>query len=398
MNNVELLAPAGDLERLKWALMYGADAVYIGGKNYSLRANAKNFSIEEIKEAVTFAHDINKKVYVTMNIIYHNEDYKDIEEYIKKLYEIGVDAVIVSDIGCINLIKEVAPNLEIHLSTQASCMNKLSAKFYKNLGVKRLVLARETNKNDIEDIIKFNNIDVECFIHGAMCVGISGRCVLSNYMTNRDSNRGGCSQICRWNFDILEGEKKIINNTEFTMCSKDLQMIKYIKDMIDIGIKSFKIEGRMRSIYYVSTVLYVYRHVIDEYLKDKDNFKLDSKYIKILSRVANRDNVPQFFDKNVSVDEQYYLGRQEISNQDFLGVVLDYKDNMITMEVRNYFKVGDYVEIFGPNTETFKIKIEELIDEEDNNIDVARHPKQILRLPCKNKACINDIIRVPYIY
>lgn len=398
MNKVELLAPAGDLERLKWALMYGADAVYIGGKDYSLRANAKNFSIEDISEAVEFAHNLNKKVYVTMNIIYHNEDYKNIEEYIKKLDKLGVDAVIVSDIGCIKLIKEIAPNLEIHLSTQASCMNKLSGKFYKNLGVKRLVLAREANKADIKDIIEYNKIDVECFIHGAMCVGISGRCTLSNYMTNRDSNRGGCSQICRWNFDIYEDNKKIESDTEFTMCSKDLQMIKYIKDMIDIGIKSFKIEGRMRSIYYVSTVLYVYRHVIDAYLKDKENFKLDNKYIKILSRVANRDNVPQFFDKPIGVEEQYYLGRQELSNQDFLGVVLDYKDSMITMEVRNYFKVLDEVEIFGPNTETFKIKIEELIDEDGNNIDVARHPKQILKIPCKNKVYPNDIIRVPYIY
>ncbi len=398
MNKVELLAPAGDLEKLKWALLYGADAVYIGGKDYSLRANAKNFSIEEIDEAVKYAHNIGKKVYVTMNIIYHDEDFNNIEKYIKKLDEIGVDAVIVSDIGCISIIKKIAPNLEIHLSTQASCMNRLSAKFYKNLGVKRLVLAREANRYDIKDIIDYNKIDVECFIHGAMCVGISGRCVLSNYITNRDSNRGGCAQICRWNFDLYDGDEKIIDDTEFTMCSKDLQMIKYIKDMIDIGVKSFKIEGRMRSIYYVSTVLYVYRHVIDEYLKNKDKFVLDEKYIKILSRVANRDNVPQFYDKNVGVDEQYYLGRQEISNQDFLGVVLDYKDNMITMEVRNYFKVSDYVEIFGPKTETFKLKIDKLIDEDGCSIDIARHPKQILKIPCKKRVYKYDIIRIPYIY
>lgn len=398
MGDVELLAPAGDLLRLKWALMYGADAVYIGGKDYSLRANAKNFSIDEIDEGVKFAHNLGKKVYVTMNIIYHDEDYKDIEYYIKKLKEINVDAVIVSDIGCIKLIKEIEPNLEIHLSTQASCMNKLSGKFYKELGVKRLVLARECNRCHIKDIIDYNNIDVECFIHGAMCVGYSGRCVLSNYMTNRDSNRGGCSQICRWNFNLFDGDKEIKSDTEFTMCSKDLQMIKYITDMIDIGVKSFKIEGRMRSIYYVSTVLYVYRHVIDEYLSDKENFKLNEDYIKILKRVANRDNVDQFYNKKVGVDEQYYLGRQEMSNQDFLGVVLDYKNNIITMEVRNYFKAGDYVEIFGPITDTFKLKIESLTNEDNENIDIARHPKQILKIPCDKKVYTNDIIRVPYIY
>ena len=397
MNKVELLAPAGDLEKLKWAFHYGADAVYIGGRDYSLRANAKNFSLEDIKSAVNYAHKLNKKVYVTMNIIYHNEDYKDIEKYIKELDSIGVDAVIVSDIGCINLIKKIAPNLEIHLSTQASCLNKMSAKFYKNLGVKRIVLGREANKDDIKDIIKYNNIDVECFVHGAMCSSLSGRCVLSNYMTNRDSNRGGCAQICRWDFDLY-GKEKIDSTTKFTMCSKDLQMIKYIKDMIDIGVKSFKVEGRMRSIYYISTVLYVYRRVIDEYLSKGNDFKLDPNYIKILSKVANRDSVPQFFDKHPGVDEQYYLGRQENSNQDFLGIVLDYKDDMITMEVRNYFKLGDEVEVFGPNTPTFKLKIERLIDEDGINIDVARHPKQILKIPCKTEVKKYDIIRIKYIF
>ena len=400
MNKVELLAPAGDLERLKWALMYGADAVYIGGRNFSLRANAKNFSIEEIKEACDYAHKLNKKVYVTINIVFHNKDYEELEKYIKKIYNIGVDAVIVSDIGCINLIKKTCPNLEIHLSTQASCMNKEAVNFYKSLGIKRVVLARECSKEEIKNIIEETHMDTECFIHGAMCVGLSGRCVLSNYMTNRDSNRGGCSQICRWDFDLYDSNnKEIESNTKFTMCSKDLSMIEYIPEMIDLGVKSFKIEGRMRSIYYIASVVHTYRKIIDEYMKDKDNFKFNKNYQKVLNKVANRENVAQFFHKKPDVNEQYYLGRVEFSNQDFLGIILDYneKEKIATIEQRNYFKVGDEIEMFGPNTELFRIKVNEIIDEEGNKIDVARHPKQILKIKIDKNVNKYDIMRIPYL-
>lgn len=400
MNKVELLAPAGDLERLKWALMYGADAVYIGGRNFSLRANAKNFSIEEIKEACDYAHKLNKKVYVTINIVFHNKDYEGLEDYIKKIYNIGVDAVIVSDIGCINLIKKTCPNLEIHLSTQASCMNKEAVNFYKSLGIKRVVLARECSKEEIKNIIEETHMDTECFIHGAMCVGLSGRCVLSNYMTNRDSNRGGCSQICRWDFDLYDSNnKEIESNTKFTMCSKDLSMIEYIPEMIDLGVKSFKIEGRMRSIYYIASVVHTYRKIIDEYMKDKDNFKFNKNYQKVLNKVANRENVAQFFHKKPDVNEQYYLGRVEFSNQDFLGIILDYneKEKIATIEQRNYFKVGDEIEMFGPNTELFRIKVNEIIDEEGNKIDVARHPKQILKIKIDKNVNKYDIMRIPYL-
>lgn len=400
MNKVELLAPAGDLERLKWALMYGADAVYIGGRNFSLRANAKNFSIEEIKEACDYAHKLNKKVYVTINIIFHNKDYEGLEQYFKEIYNIGVDAVIVSDIGCINLIKKTCPNLEIHLSTQASCMNKEAVNFYKSLGIKRVVLARECSKEEIKNIIEETHMDTECFIHGAMCVGLSGRCVLSNYMTNRDSNRGGCSQICRWDFDLYDSNnKEIESDTKFTMCSKDLSMIEYIPKMIDLGVKSFKIEGRMRSIYYIASVVHTYRKIIDEYMKDKDNFKFNKNYQKVLNKVANRENVAQFFHKKPDVNEQYYLGRVEFSNQDFLGIILDYneKEKIATIEQRNYFKVGDEIEMFGPNTELFRIKVNEIIDEEGNKIDVARHPKQILKIKIDKNVNKYDIMRIPYL-
>lgn len=383
MNKVELLAPAGDLERLKWALMYGADAVYIGGKDFSLRANAKNFSIEDIKEACTYAHNLGKKIYVTVNIVFHNKDYEGLTTYIKDIYNAKVDGVIVSDLGCINIIKETCPNLEIHLSTQASCMNSKAVKFYKSLGIKRVVLARECSKEEIKNIIDETNMDTECFIHGAMCVGLSGRCVLSNYMTNRDSNRGGCSQICRWDFDLYNSKKEEIkSDTKFTMCSKDLSMIEFIPQMIDIGVKSFKIEGRMRSIYYIASVVHTYRKIIDEYLKDPVNFKFNKNYQNILNRVANRENVPQFFHRKPDVNEQYYLGRVEFSNQDFLGIVLDYdkETKIATIEQRNYFKIDDEIEVFGPNTEVFKFKVKEIFDEDNKPIDIARHPKQILKI------------------
>lgn len=399
-NNVELLAPAGDLERLKWALLYGADAVYIGGKDFSLRANATNFSIEEIKVACDFAHKLNKKVYVTINMVFHNKDYEGLEEYIKKIYEASVDAVIVSDLGCINIIKNTCPNLEIHVSTQSSTMNYKSAKFYKDLGVKRIVLARECSKQEIKNIIDKTNIDTECFIHGAMCVGISGRCVLSNYMTNRDSNRGGCSQICRWDFDLYdENKKEIESDTKFTMCSKDLSMARYIPEMIDLGVKSFKIEGRMRSIYYIASVVNTYRKIIDEYLENKENYKFNENYEKILNRVANRENIPQFFHRKPDVKEQYYLGREEFSNQDFLGIVLDYdkKSKIATIEQRNYFKTNDAIEVFGPNTEVFKFKVTKIEDIDGNVIDTARHPKEILKIEIPKTVEKNDILRIPYL-
>ena len=399
-NNVELLAPAGDLERLKWALLYGADAVYIGGKDFSLRANATNFSIEEIKVACDFAHKLNKKVYVTINMVFHNKDYEGLEEYIKKIYEASVDAVIVSDLGCINIIKNTCPNLEIHVSTQSSTMNYKSAKFYKDLGVKRIVLARECSKQEIKNIIDKTNIDTECFIHGAMCVGISGRCVLSNYMTNRDSNRGGCSQICRWDFDLYdENKKEIESDTKFTMCSKDLSMARYIPEMIDLGVKSFKIEGRMRSIYYIASVVNTYRKIIDEYLENKENYKFNENYEKILNRVANRENIPQFFHRKPDVKEQYYLGREEFSNQDFLGIVLDYdkKSKIATIEQRNYFKTSDAIEVFGPNTEVFKFKVTKIEDIDGNVIDTARHPKEILKIEIPKTVEKNDILRIPYL-
>lgn len=396
MNKVELLAPAGDLEKLKWAIMYGADAVYIGYENYSLRANAKNFTLDEIKEGVIFAHKNNAKVYVTVNIIFHEEDVKGLKEYLIKLDEYKVDAIISSELFILDLIKELKLNIEFHLSTQMSTLNSEAVKFYKELGVKRVVLARECSKNDIKSIIEKINMDTEVFIHGAMCMAYSGRCTLSNYLTNRDSNRGGCAQICRWVFDLYDDDKLIDENTKFSFSPKDQSLLLYIKDLIEMGVKSFKIEGRMKSIYYIATIISVYRKVIDKIYNN--DFSFDKKDQIALYRCANRETTPQYFDKKTSVNEQYYIGREENTNQDFLGVVIDYdEDNKeIILEERNYFKVGDKINIFGPKKDSFSLKVEYIKDEDGNKIDAARHPKEILRIPSNIKVSKNDLIRVDF--
>lgn len=391
---IELLSPAGDLDRLKFAFMYGADAVYIGGVNYSLRANAKNFNNEEIKEAVNYAHNLNKKVYVTVNIVFHNEELNGLKEYLLYLDSINVDGIIVSDIVVMKLHKELNLKLELHISTQASISNKESALFYKNLGAKRLVLARECSKNDIKEIKKVTNLDLEAFIHGAMCTSISGRCVLSNYCTNRDSNRGGCAQICRWEFDYLNKSGEKITDIPFSMTPKDLNMVPFIKEMIDVGINSFKIEGRMRSVYYIATVILIYRRLIDKIVNNTLTNAYTSYCLNILNRCANRESTPQFFDKLPGVDEQYYLGRQELSNQDFLGLVIDYKDGVATIEQRNNFKIGTIVQFFGPDTKTFDYKVEEILDENDELIEVAKHPQMIIKLKVSNKLNKYDMMRL----
>ena len=387
---VELLAPAGDLERLKLAFHYGADACYIGGKDYSLRANAKNFSLEDIKEAVDFAHSLGKKVYVTVNIIFHNEDLDGLIRYLKELSKIKVDAVIVSDIAVVNIINENNIALEVHLSTQASTLNSYAASFWKKLNIKRIVLAREASKEDIRAIKEKTNLDLEVFIHGAMCTSFSGRCVLSNYATNRDSNRGGCAQVCRWMFDINGSD-----NT-FMMMPKDLNMAYYLKDLIDLGVNSFKVEGRMRSIYYVASIIMTYRELIDK-IKSNTLTKKDLDYsIAILNRTANRESAPQFFNGLPTYKEQYYNGRDEQSNQDFLGIVIDYDEEkeIAIIEQRNFFQKGDKVEFIGPNLETFTYEISKIYDEDDNLIDVARHPKMIVKIPLSIRLNKDDIMRI----
>jgi len=371
MKKVELLAPAGDLERLKVNLLYGADAVYFGGYKYGLRANATNFSKEEIKKACDFAHKLNKKVYLTLNIVFHNEDMEGVEEYIDEVTSAGIDAFIVSDPFIISYIKEKHKNVEVHLSTQNSTTNYEAVKYFKNEGIDRIVLARELSKEEIKEIIDKTKIDIEVFIHGAMCTCMSGRCALSNYVTNRDANRGGCRQVCRFSFKT--------DNNDFTMATKDLNLARHIKDLIDINVKSLKVEGRMRSIYYLATVIGTYRKIIDAIYNNELTEEFISKQEMILSRVANRETSTHYLTKEADYTDQYYTGRSEASNQDYLGQVISYdkKNKLVKIYERNYFKVGDKVELFTPNKDTILFIVEELFNEDKEKIDIARHPDNI---------------------
>ena len=384
----ELLAPAGDFEKLEFAFLYGADAVYFGGQDFSLRANAKNFSWEDIKKATDYAHGLGKKVYVTVNIVFHDKDLDGLEEYLKYLDSINVDGIIASDIVVIKKVLELELHFSVCLSTQASLLNTRALKFWRSLGVTRVVLAREAAREEVKKI-KDTGIEVETFIHGAMCTSFSGKCVLSNYITFRDSNRGGCAQICRWDFYVKD-------KPNLTIMPKDLNMIPFIKDEIALGIDSFKIEGRMRSIYYVATVISCYRKMIDAALNDTLTPELEKYYLNILNRCANRESVPQFYDKLPGVDEQYFNGRIEVSNQDFLGLVLEYdaKNKMVILESRNYFKIGDEVEFFGPNMETFTYRINTIYNDLDEEITVSRHPKNIVKLPVDRKIEKNSMMRL----
>ena len=378
MRKVELLSPAGDLERLKVTLLYGADAVYIGGQEYSLRANATNFSIEEIKEGCSFAHKLGKKVYLTLNIVMHNEDLEGLEEYIKEVVDAGIDAFIVSDPCIISHIVDNYPQVEAHLSTQDSTCNYLSCKFYEKLGIDRVVLAREVTFDNTKEIIKNTNIDIETFIHGAMCTCISGRCALSLYLTGRDANKGACAQVCRFDF---ENE----NLPYFTMKTKDLNMANHITELIDIGVTSLKVEGRMRSIYYLATVIGTYRKIIDEYYKYNKVVNED-KYNKILDRVANRETTSQFYKGYSNYKDQYYSDSHELSNQDYLGLVLGYnkKDKRLIIQTKNYFEVGEKVNIFTPSGKDYFFKIEDIYAE-GSKINKSTHPQNIVEISFNKK-------------
>ena len=370
MKKIELLAPAGDLERLKVTLLYGADSVFIGGQKYGLRANADNFSLEEIKEGCSFAHKLGKKVHLTLNIVFHNEDMDGVYDYIRDVVDCGIDAFIVSDPFIISYIKKNYPQVEVHLSTQNSTSNYEAIHFFEEEGVDRIVLARELNKKQISEIIDKVSCDIEVFIHGAMCTCFSGRCALSNYVTNRDANRGGCAQVCRFSF-TNEGEK------DFTMALKDLNMASYIGDLIDMGVRSLKVEGRMRSLYYLATVIGTYREIIDSYYDNTFSEEKLKEWDYRLSRVANRETSTHYFMKEADYTDQYYTGRSEVSNQDYLGQVISYEDGYLKIYERNYFKVGDSVELFTPNGDRCIFEVTKLLDEDKNVVDVARHPDNI---------------------
>lgn len=388
---IELLAPAGDLEKLKYALIYGADAVYIGGQIFGLRASARNFSFEDMEEGVKFAHERGKKVYVTLNIIPHNEDLSELPDYLDKLSKIDVDAVILSDPGTLMYVKEYAKDLEVHLSTQANNTNFMSANFWYDQGIKRIVLARELSFEEIKQVRDNipEDLELEGFIHGAMCISYSGRCLLSNYMANRDSNRGECAHPCRWNYYLMEEKRpgELIKVTEdekgtYFFNSKDLCMIQYVPQLLNCGLSSLKIEGRMKSIYYVANTVRVYRKAIDEYIKAPENYEFNPEWIDELSKVSHRKFTTGFYLDKPSEKDQLYTSSSYIREYDFLGVVLEYNEEtgMALIEQRNRIFKGDNIEIIGPNYEGFKQEIKKMLNDENEEIEVAPHPQQKIKI------------------
>ena len=388
---IELLAPAGDLEKLKMAIIYGADAVYLGGEAFGLRKSSKNFSLDDISEGVKFAHERGKRVYVTLNIIPHNKDLVGLEEYVMNLYNIGIDAVIVSDPGMFTIIKKTVPDLEIHISTQASVTNGETINFWYNLGVKRVVLARELSLGEIGEIRSqiSDDMEIETFVHGAMCMSYSGRCLLSNYMTGRDANMGDCAHPCRYKYHLVEEKRPgeffpVYEDDEgtFIFNSKDLCMIPHIPQMINSGINSFKIEGRVKSSYYVATVIRSYRMAIDAYYKDPQNYKFKEEWLAEIKKASHRDFTTGFYFGKPTEEAQIYDSSSYIRGYDFVGMVLDYdsEKRIATIEQRNRMFVGDEIEVFGPNVDYFTQKIEDLWDERGTEIEVAPHPQQIIKM------------------
>ena len=393
----ELLAPAGNLEKLKVAILYGADAVFVGGKEFSLRSAASNFSLEEIKEGVRFAKAHGADIHVTCNIILHNDNLEGLEEYLKALDEIGVKAIIVADPYIMILAKKLQLNLEVHVSTQMSTLNSEAILFYQDMGMDRVVFGRETEFEDLKIIReKCPDIDLEYFIHGAMCIHYSGRCMLSNYFSRRDANRGGCSQSCRWSYDIYDSGilKTLESDTPFSMSSKDMCLVNHIGELIELGIDSFKIEGRMKSLHYIATVVSSYRKLIDAYCENPDSFSYEG-YLQELEKAANRAFCTGFYNGDPQNNAQLFNLRDEHPTQEFVMRILDYdKDQQIMkVEQRNYFKKGDRIEIFSPSHNNYLFTIEKIINEENIEVETANHPMEILYIPLNKEVYKDDMGR-----
>ena len=401
---IELLSPAGNFEKLKTAIYYGANACYFAGKKYGLRALADNFDIDELKTSVDYCHAHNVKAYITLNILAHNDDFNGLKEYLDYLQEIKVDAVIVADIGIIKFIKDNAPNLEIHVSTQANVTNKYSAKFFADMGVKRLVLARELTLNQIKEIREYipADVELEAFCHGAMCISYSGRCLLSNYIAGREANRGACVQACRWEYVVREIKRKDEYPMEqdergtYILNSKDLNMLCYIKELKDAGVTSFKIEGRMKSPYYVATVTNAYRRAIDELEKDEQNYKTSEVLQKELYKASHRKYTTGFNFKDIHPEESECIeSSYPVQTHEFMAIVTeDYKDGYVTIEQRNRFVKGDKLEILSPSKYFNQfIEIGEMLDLEGNVIEDAKGVQQTLKIKTDMKLKAGDIFR-----
>ena len=403
MQKPELLAPGGSLEKLKCAIMYGADAVYIGGECFSLRVAAENFSTEDIKEGLSFAHERGKKVYLTANIIPHNKDIDEFERYIGEVKDFGFDGILVSDPGMLDIVREKAPDLPIHISTQANNVNYRSALFWKNQGASRVVLAREMTLEEIKEIKeKTDGLEIEAFIHGAMCISYSGRCLLSNYMTGRDSNQGACAHPCRWNYSLVEqtrpGEYFDITENErgsFIFNSKDLCMIEHIPELIKSGITSLKIEGRVKTPFYVATVVGAYRREIDRYCADPENYVFNEAEYEELCKVSHRPYTTGFYFGKPDENSQVYTSSSYIRDYDLIGIVKSYdaENGIATITQRNRFFKGDEIEIIQPMKPFFVQTVDSMCDENGNGIEVANHAEQIVKFKTAQPVCKGAMLR-----
>ncbi|PKK95980.1 MAG: peptidase U32 [Tenericutes bacterium HGW-Tenericutes-4] len=404
MKKFELLAPAGDKEKLETAILYGADAVYFAGKRFGLRAYAGNFDNEGLKDQIEYVHKLGKKAYITLNILAHNMDFNGLREYVEYLQEIKVDAVIVADLGIAGFVKQYAPKLDLHISTQANITNKYSAKAFVDMGAKRLILARELSLPEIKEIADYvgKDIEIETFVHGAMCMAYSGRCMLSHYLTGRDANRGACAQPCRWEYTVTEKSRKgeqfeVVEDERGTYIfnSKDLNVIEHLHELAKVGVTSFKIEGRMKSEYYVATVVNAYRRAIDLLEQDQTNYKVPQQLLAELNKASHRDYTTGFYLGNEEKTRQNTDTSAPEATHKFIAYVLeDAKDGYALIEQRNKFIMGDTLEVLSPN-ETFgsTLTVEEMLNEEKERVEIANQVQQKLYIKTNLPLKLGDMLR-----
>lgn len=398
----ELLAPAGNMEKMKMALLYGADAVYLGGQMFGLRAFGGNFTQEELKEAVDFAHALQKKVYVTVNIFPHNSDIDKLPDYLRYLASIKVDAILVADLGVFSLARKLVPELSIHISTQANSTNWAAVNAWQELGAERVVLAREMSLKEIREIRAKCPAELEMFIHGAMCISYSGRCLLSNYFTGRDSNRGSCAQPCRWKYALVEETRPgqyfpVMEDDRgsYIFNSKDMCLMPNLAEVIESGIDSLKIEGRMKSVHYAASVTKAYRMAIDSYFADPERFSVKDEWLEELDKVSHRAYTTGFYYGNPTEKDQIYANSSYQQTSDFVGLVLDYDETTgwATVEQRNNMKVGQEIEIFQPKLDGYRQILAEMVDDTGVSIDVAPHPQQIVKIKMQQRVEPYAILR-----
>lgn len=391
MKKPELLIPAGNLEKLKVACMYGADAVFLGGYEFGLRSSSDNFSLEDIKEGVEFANQYGVKIYVTTNIYAHEENIKGFKEFVQEIEKIGVTGIIVSDPAYIYIAQEFAPKLEIHISTQQSITNSEAVNFFEKIGADRVVLARELTIEEIKKIKQNTNIELEIFIHGAVCSSFSGRCTLSNHLTMRDSNRGGCCQSCRWNFELTNKNKSF--GEDFSMSAKDMNVLNYLPEILKLNVDSLKVEGRMKSLNYVATVTKIYRVAIDSYFNDKKNFIVKQEWIDELKKAESRETYIGALKGDFSEKDQIFNEQYQEKEYDFCGYVIKTEEDNIIIRQKNYFDINDELEFFNPKGENITIKNFELFNIDNESITKANHPEMIVKIPANINVDIYTIIR-----